>query len=380
MNMILFHVAIVCLYVAPQPDFILEEAYLVGHTDGIQEVSFSPDGTLLASGSRDNSIRLWDVREGGVIKILEERESWPMAVRFSPDGRVLAGAYSDGAIHLWDIATRKLTRQIDGHMDPTANTDFLVYNIAFSPDGRTLASASIDKTVRVWDVATGRLHYIVKHNDLVRDVVFSHDGTLLASIGFERTVRVLGVASGEQMFAFDKGGEGAVGRILAFSPDDRLLACAGFGSDIRLWDLKSGGRLAVLKTHTDLVRSLRFFPTRNLLLSAGRDETLKLWNLETLSEVASLPLGSTSDSQCVALASDGHIVSALENGDVVLRSSIAPLYKEEARIRLDHGKIDALDVARKQALLAVGSRDGTVTLVRWKPVPPRASAKASGSN
>ncbi|APW59007.1 hypothetical protein [Paludisphaera borealis] len=77
-------------------------------------------------------------------------------------------------------------------------------------------------------------------------------------------------------------------------------------------------------------------------------------------------MGSASGPQCVTLSSDDHIVAALENGEVVLRSSFPPLYEEENRIKISHGEIDSLAVARRQPMVTVGSRDGTVTIVRWK--------------
>lgn len=368
MHAILFCLA-TCLCMVPDADCTLEAIDLLGHHDRIQSVSLSPDGTLLVSGGRDCSIRLWDVARGKLISVLEERECWPMAVRFSPDGRILAVGWADGAIHIWDAATRKLTRRLDDHMNPAAVEFTFVRDISFSPDSRTLASAGYDKTVRIWDIATGRTHHLAQHEDVVDGVFFSHDGTMLASTGFESKIRIWDVASGEQRFAFDKAARLTVRTVLAFSPDDRLLARSGFGSDIRLWDLRSGKLHEILEDKMGRIESLMFFPTRNRLLTAGSDRTIKIWDLDKGKVEATLPVGSASGPQCATLSSDDHIVAALKNGEVVLLSSIPPLYEEIGRIRLDHDEIEVMEVARRQALLAVGSRDGIVTIVRWNKKP-----------
>ena len=119
---------------------------LHGHRGWINSVAFSPDGSTLASGGADITIRLWDVLTGSHLRTLEEHTSRTrssvMNVTFSPDGRTLASATWPG-IHLWDLRTGGLKRRLSGHTD-------LVVSVAFSADGRTLASGSWDGTVLLW--------------------------------------------------------------------------------------------------------------------------------------------------------------------------------------------------------------------------------------
>src|SRR5262249_19575491 len=113
---------------------------LQGHTDMVQCVAFSPDGKILASGSRDRTIKLWDVASGKNTATLtgHKRGGWWLA--FSRDGKVLASAgHRDQTVKLWDVQTGKNTATLTGHTD-------WVWSVAFSPDGKTVASGSSDKS------------------------------------------------------------------------------------------------------------------------------------------------------------------------------------------------------------------------------------------
>jgi uncharacterized protein with WD repeat len=116
--------------------------------DAFNSVVFSPDGRWLASGSADNTVKLWDAESGELIRSLEGHQSSVNSVAFSPDGRWLASGSYDYTVKLWDVETGKLVRSLEGHRSS-------VLSVTFSPDGRWLASGSEDNTVKLWEVATG---------------------------------------------------------------------------------------------------------------------------------------------------------------------------------------------------------------------------------
>ena len=171
---------------------------LTGHTDWVRSVSFSPDGQTLASGSVDDTIRLWDVGTGRVIRTLTGHTSWVRSVSFSPDGQTLASGSSDDTIRLWDVGTGRVIRTLTGHTS-------WVRSVSFSPDGQTLASGSLDGTIRLWDVGTGRvIRTLTGHTDWVLSVSFSPDGQTLASGSWD-VPSVYGMWAQVALFAHSPG-------------------------------------------------------------------------------------------------------------------------------------------------------------------------------
>ena len=141
----------------------------------MSSVAFSRDGKMLASGSKDATIKLWDVTTGKEQATLKGHMDWVTSVAFSPNSKTLASGSRDRTIKLWNVATGKEQASLKGHTN-------VVFSVAFSPDGKTLASASWDKTVKLWDVATAKERATLKgHTRLVYSVAFSPDGKTLAS-------------------------------------------------------------------------------------------------------------------------------------------------------------------------------------------------------
>jgi hypothetical protein len=121
---------------------------LRGHTNRVTSVSYSPDGTRLASGSDDGTVRVWDARTGQEALVLRGHARWVSSVSFSPDGTRLASASGDNTVRVWDARTGQEALVLRGHTNR-------VNSVSYSPDGTRLASASGDGTVRVWDARTG---------------------------------------------------------------------------------------------------------------------------------------------------------------------------------------------------------------------------------
>jgi WD40 repeat protein len=254
-----------------------------GHTDEVLAVAFSPDGKTLASGSRDKTIRLWEVASGKEMAALEGHVNWVTSVAFSPDGKALVSGSADGSIRLWGVATGKETGSFRGDRQ-------CVLCVAFSPDGKTVASGGYEPRVKLWDVAGGKqraaLELPAPASD-ISSVAVSPDGKTLASGS-----RFLSdVSSGEVVF-WDLPGRKAIAtarlqtrnswvRAVAFSRDGKALAVGVEGpasGEVKLLDGASGKTAAALRGHTKGVRSVAFAPDAKSLSSAGVDGTIRVWD------------------------------------------------------------------------------------------------------
>jgi WD40 repeat protein/serine/threonine protein kinase len=274
---------------------------LTGHTDWVLSVSFSPDGSLLASGSGDGTIKLWRVADGSLVRTLTGHTHWVWSVSFSPDGSLLASGSGNGTIKLWRVSDGLEVRTLTGHTDA-------VDSVSFSPDGRLLASGSWDGTIKLWRVADGALvRTLTRHTDEVTSVSFSPDGRLLASGSLDDTIKLWRVSDGSLVRTLTGHTDWVFS--VSFSPDGRLLASVGGDNTIKLWRVSDGSLVRTLTGHTDLVISVVFSPDGRLLASGSEDSTIKLWRVADGLEVRTLT-GHTDAVDSVSFSPDGRLLAS----------------------------------------------------------------------
>ncbi|MEC4887786.1 MAG: NB-ARC domain-containing protein [Scytonema sp. PMC 1070.18] len=243
----------------------------------IRSLAYSPDKKLIAVGSDDQLVRLWDTQTGEAIKTFQgySNRIWTVAVSPVPqqDMICLASGSDDGNIRLWNAATGFCYKTLSGHQGR-------VRHVTFSSDGKLLASASHDRTIKIWDVSTGECLLTWRgHTDWVWSVMFTQDNYTLISASDDHTIllwdtrtnqsRLLGNLETEWMWA------------CALSPHAEILATAGTGQTINFWDIHQGICLTSLKGHTHRIRAITFNTNGQLIASSSDDFSIRLWNVET---------------------------------------------------------------------------------------------------
>ena len=283
---------------------------LHGHTDKILSIAFSPDGTLLVSRSEDNTVKLWDIQTGGVIRTFSDNTCFVSAASISPDGTTLALGTRSGSICLWDVRTGKC------HPITTCQ-DFPVNIVDFSPtDSRRLISSSGFATVQEWNIDGDQIGTSCHEGGRVADLAYALDGAQFVSCGQEvATVR----ESGSGAVVVKLGGQNL--SKCCFSPDGRFVACSG-DATIYIWDITVPGARLIerLVGHS---KPITFVTFPSSLVSGSSDKSVKFWQSSSFSaesttrHAAEIPLRGSAPIKSVKFFADHNTVVTSDESGVV---------------------------------------------------------------
>lgn len=300
----------------------------VGGTRPISMVRFSPDASLLATGSWSGQAALWDVPSATPRQTYAAHEDRVSGVAWHPQATLsqsraalnLATGGGDHTVCLWSLDSERPLRRLHGH-------EARIGRIAFHPLGAYVASASFDGTWRLWDVEHGTELLLQEgHSKEVYAVDFQSDGALVASGGLDAIGRVWDCRTGRSAMVLD----GHAREILsvAFAPNAYQVATASGDDTVRIWDLRQLRSLYTIPAHRSSVADVRFFfdgaectwaagddaPVRRsgmYLATAGYDGLVKLWSADDWQLLATLA-GDAGKVMSVDISSDGRYLASGE--------------------------------------------------------------------
>ncbi len=332
---------------------------LRGHEDNVLSVDFSEDGRLLASGSSDETIRLWEVNSASELAVLPGHQDDVHAVAFNHESpnAILASASGDKSIRLWDV-------EESCNLDHPLASDSPIRALSLSPDGQTLAAVGEDKFLRFWEIDAKRLdrakNIFKMHGGwgVLLSATFSPDGEWLAYGGKDDVIRLLNVKSHQLISLAGNFGDGLS---VAFHPRQPYLAAGSSDGKVRIWDLQSKKLLTTAEAHQDKVRSVVFSPEGQFLASAGSDKIVQLWRFDA----GKLELWKTNDNHqsgvwSMAFSPDGNWLAtgAWDNTIHLWNFQI----DQTRQLRGHRGPVLTVKFSPDGTRLASGSWDHTIRL------------------
>lgn len=325
---------------------------LHGQTNQVLSVAFSPDGQSLAAVSLDQTVRLWDWRSGQCLRYLEGHTDWAFPVAFGPKGQVLVSGSGDQAVHLWDIQHHIRLKTLTGHTDQ-------VFAVAINPAGSHCASGSTDQTIRIWNLNHPSDPAILSgHTDWVRSVAFSPTGDWLASSSADGTIKLWDWEITECLATF-QGHENQVYEV-AFSQDTQYLASASTDQTIRLWNVQTGNCQQILRGHERGVYAIAISPEGNYIASGSADCTIRIWQVQS-GQCLQVLTGHRNWVFSVAFSPDGQYLAS-SSVDRTIRIWQVQTGQCLRRLVGHRHQVCAIAFSPDGHVLASGSQDQTIRL------------------
>jgi ribosome assembly protein 4 len=333
---------------------------LKGHTSWVLAVSWSPDDSRIATGSMDNTVRVWDPKTGKQLgNPMKGHTKWVTSLAWEPyhvqkpgEPR-LASASKDATVRIWSTNQQTIEMVLSGHKGS-------VSCVKWGGAGY-IYTASHDKTVKVWNAKDGTLahtlgshahwvnHLALSTDFVLRTAYHDHTGKIpdseekkieqakerflkAAKIQGEVVERLVSASDDFTMYLWEPSkGTKPVARLLGhqkqvnhvtFSPDGLLIASSGFDNHTKLWNARDGKFINTLRGHVAPVYQCAFSPDSRLLVTGSKDTTLKVWDMRT----QKLSVGKST------------LNLAPENGRLTMICRFAGAQRRSLRSRLEPGR------------------------------------------
>ena len=340
----------------------------VGGTGTVLGPSFDADGSLVAASWPDQSkVEIADPMTGRVVRTIGGLNRFPADTALSPDGGRVAVAMGDiDVVQVFDVDSGDLVFGLPGH-------NYSVFSVSWSPDGRRIATGSGDSGVRIWDGGTGKLEArLLGHTGIVATVDWAPDSSRLASAGSDGTARVweiaeqLGAVDGRELFSLQAQQEQS-GTFAAFAPDGEHLITGDLGiTAIKIWDLSLGGDAEVVNVPTDYLSpaDVASLPGGRLVASHGNGK-VSLWRMDG-THVATIGPGGGPQTpvRYIAATADGSRIAMTPNfSGYVSAWDAATGDRVFETVVLPHGEVTGLDWSSDARHLAVAGFDGSLSVL-----------------
>ncbi|KAH9967795.1 hypothetical protein BJV74DRAFT_868775 [Russula compacta] len=336
------------------------EEWVTGQTDYIRAIAISPDKEILAAGSDDCSIMLYNMDTRSTINQTIRGHSRAItSLSFSEDGKLLASGSEDQTVRLWDARTgKKICDPLYGHTSP-------VNSVKFSPDTKQLVTGGDDFTIRFFDIASLPIwkNTSTGSTDVFRAAIPLHDSnTILASDKW--SISRWSVDEGHVESLPLKGNSEHMAGIqsVSISPDGRFVATAANRAVI-FWHADSGEMLCdPLEGHTDDIYALNFSVDSKMLISGSDDQTVWIWSTEHRSSICGPLNGHTASVRSVCFSPDSKQVASGSDDRTAIIWSVKSGEKVHEPLAHHEDWIRSLAYSHDGLYLATASDDYTVAI------------------
>lgn len=315
--------------------------------------AWSPDGTMIATGTDDSRARLWNAATGDLISQAVTHRGPVMAVAFSPNGQTFATGSNDSTVRLWNASALALPRMLKHQ------SGGIIEAVAFSPDGNTAFTGGSDHFGRFWDVTTGTENGLpLEEASAIIAAAYSSDGRILLTGCDNGALRL-----------WDTGSRHGIGNraahkdrvtSVAFSPDGRRVITGSADRTARIWDTATGSPLSPPLHHGEAVNQVAFSPDGTVVLTCSNDQTARLWDGHNGSPRGE-PLKHGSQVMRGDFSPDGAVVATgSDDGTVRLWTTAAGNLIRE--IRAHTARVNGVRFSPDGRRIVTGSADSTARL------------------
>ncbi len=274
---------------------------LEGHARAVSSVSFSPGLKYIATGSQDNTVKIWDAKNCAYIRTLRKHTDDVTCVLFSPNEKFVVSGSRDRTIRMHDAFRGTFFWTLTGHTDA-------ISNIVYSHNGDYMMSCSEDKTIRIWDTGYRVCTKILNQYDsCYNSVAVSPAGDIIASGTDEGIIRLWDFETGKCINSIESGSASVLS--ISFSPGGGYLASGHPEGSVKIWDIKTGTVTRELREHRNEVNSVEYSPCGRLIASGSQDRQVRIWSASSGESLVTLK-EHKREVLCVTFSPDGRMLAS----------------------------------------------------------------------